>query len=80
MAMSDKARSILVFAAYHQLSSGERVRDVVLADGAGHKADSGGVAELEEAGLLTVDGDRGRLSEAGEAMVEAILEAVRAAG
>lgn len=77
MALSDKARSILTFAAYHQLASGEKVRNVVLKDASGHQADPDGVAELREAGLMTVEGDRGRLSDDGVAKLDAYLEAVR---
>lgn len=77
MALSDKARSILAFAAYHQLASGEKVRDVVLEDGAGHKADPRGVEEMKEAGLLEVEEGRGRLTDEGEASLERLLKAIR---
>ncbi|WP_062229080.1 hypothetical protein [Aureimonas frigidaquae] len=77
--MTDGALSVLTFAAYHQLASGERVRDVVLRDGAGHSADAGGVEVLREAGLLTVEGDRGRLTQAGEEALDRLVEAIRAA-
>lgn len=77
MDLSDKARSILVFAAYHQLSSGEAVRNVVLEDGAGHKADPEGVEELKGAGLLKIDGGRGRLTDEGEALLGTVIKAIR---
>ncbi|KAB0679617.1 hypothetical protein [Aureimonas leprariae] len=75
--LSDKALSILAFAAYHALASGEKVRDVVLDDGKGHKADAGGVEEMTAAGLLEVEGARGRLTEAGERRLEEALQALR---
>jgi len=53
---SDKALSILVFAAYHRLASGERVTEVVHHDNAGHSADQQGVEELRAAGLVRFDG------------------------
>ena len=80
MAFSDKALSILTFAAYHQLSSGMIVRDVVLEDGSGHKAEPEGVEELTQAGLLEVDGPRGILTDEGEAMLEKVVAAVKSVG
>ena len=77
--LSDKALSILAFAAYHHLTSGEKVRDVVLDDGKGHRADTGGVEEMTAAGFLEVQGDRGRLTEAGEQKLAALLDAIRGA-
>lgn len=76
--LSDKARSILAFAAYHSLTSGEAVREVVLDDGKGHKADHEGVEELSSAGLLEADGPRGRLTDAGNEALERLLAAIRA--
>lgn len=73
--LSDKARSILAFAAYHSLTSGE----VVLDDGKGHKADHDGVEELSAAGLIEADGSRGRLTEAGNEKLGKVLEAIRRA-
>jgi hypothetical protein len=80
MSLSPKALSILTFAAYHQLASGMVVRDVVLEDGAGHKADADGVAEMKEVGLLEVDGKRGTLTDDGEAMLTKVVEAIKGAG
>jgi hypothetical protein len=77
MALSDKALSILTFAAYHQLSSGMVVRDVVLEDGAGHKAEPEGVSELKEAGMLEVDGARGTLTDEGEALLVKVVQAIK---
>ncbi|HEV7418128.1 hypothetical protein [Tianweitania sediminis] len=80
MALSEKALSILTFAAYHRLASGMIVRDVVLEDGAGHKADADGVAEMKEAGLLEVNDTRGTLTDQGEAMLSKVVEAIRGVG
>ncbi len=77
--LSDKALSVLTFAAYHSLTSGNPVKEVVLDDGAGHHADPDGVSELESGGLLKPDGARGRLTEAGEKALAGLLEAIRAA-
>jgi hypothetical protein len=75
--LSDKGLSIFVFAAYHQLSSGEPVTEVVLRDGAGHAADPQGVREVEAAGLVSVNGDRATLSDAGTSFLTTVIEAIR---
>ncbi len=79
MQLSDDARSILVFAAYHQLVGGEPVKDVVLDDGAGHKASSKGRKELEDAGLIRTDGDRAHITEDGEEVLASLLDSIRQA-
>ena len=78
--LSDKGLSIFVFAAYHQLTSGEPVTEVVLRDAAGHAADPQGVREVETAGLARVEGERAVLSDAGLRFLNQVLEAVRATG
>ena len=75
--LSDKGLSIFVFAAYHQLTSGEPVKEVVLRDGAGHAADPQGVQEVESNGLARVEGERAVLSDAGLSYLEQVLQAVR---
>ncbi|KTQ95477.1 hypothetical protein NS365_22445 [Aureimonas ureilytica] len=75
--LSDHALSILTFAAYHSLVSGEAVTRVVLDDGKGHKADSAGVEELEKAGLLNETGDRGTLTDSGTQRLAGLIEAIR---
>lgn len=80
MSMSDDALSILAFAAYHQLESGNVVSEIILDDGKGHKGSEKGVEELTSAGLLEADGSRGRLTEQGEAQLQRIVEAIRSAG
>jgi hypothetical protein len=77
--LSDKARSILVFAAYHSLTSGKEIGEVVLDDGAGHRADPAGVEELAGAGLIEAEGPRGRFTEEGNAALERMLSAIRGA-
>jgi len=76
--LSDGALSIFVFAAYHSLVSGEQVREVVLDDGKGHRADSGGVDELVNARLLKVDGDRAAFTEQGESALKSFISSLRA--
>ncbi len=75
--LSDHALSILTFAAYHSLVSGEVVTRVVLDDGKGHKADSAGVEEMEKAGLLEAEGERGTLTEAGSQRLGQLIDAIR---
>lgn len=77
--LSDGALSILVFAAYHSLVSGETVTRVVLDDGKGHKADAEGVREMEEAGLLDPEGERGTLTDAGRDRLEKLIGTLRSA-
>ena len=79
MSLSDQALSILSFAAYHQLESGDTVSEVVLDDGKGHHASAEGVAELGEAGLLEANGDRGTFTQAGAEKLRAVVAAIKAA-
>ncbi|MGC5780694.1 hypothetical protein [Methylobacterium sp. NFXW15] len=79
--LSDHALSILAFAAYHRLVSGERVTSIVRKDGNGHEADPKGVEELTERGLAEAGETEINLGkdvqEAVEVMVEALRGAVR---
>jgi hypothetical protein len=75
--LSDKGLSIFVFAAYHQLMSGEPVREVVLRDNAGHAADPQGVREVESGGLARVADDRAVFSDAGIAFLEQVIQTLR---
>ncbi len=77
--LSDKAIAVFAFAAYHQLSSGEPVVDVVLKDGAGHAADPQAIQELETADLAKRDGDRAAFTETGKARLAAVIAAMRGA-
>ena len=75
--LSDKAIAVFAFAAYHQLSSGEAVIDVVLKDGAGHAADPEAIEELEAADLAKKAGDRAAFTDAGKAKLESVIKALR---
>ncbi|MGP9819062.1 hypothetical protein ACTZWW_03515 [Salinarimonas sp. NSM] len=75
--LSDKALAVFAFAAYHQLESGEPVTGVVRRDGAGHEADEEAIAELREAGLVKVEERRVLFSDQGEAVLGALIGALR---
>lgn len=75
--LSDEALAVFAFAAYHQLSSGQAVRSVVQRDGAGHKASGKAVAELQDRGLISADGDEIRFTPEGEAALQAIISEIR---
>jgi hypothetical protein len=77
--ISDRALAIFAFAIYHQLESGNHVTQVVVDDGAGHHADGEGVDELRRLGLIAVESGRVRFTEAGEAMIERLVEGIRTA-
>ena len=77
--VSDKALSILAFAAYHALASGETVGEIVIDDGHGHVADPQGLAEMQEKGLLEADGRRARLTEEGSTALASVLDTLRSA-
>lgn len=75
--LSDKALSVFVFAAYHELLSGERVTSVVRHDAAGHQADPDGVAELRDLKLITLEHNFLRFSAEAEAFLDDVLAALR---
>ncbi len=75
--LSDKALAVFTFAAYHQLASGETVKDVVLHDGAGHAADPAAIRELEDGGFASVEGDRAVFSDEGRSVLDKVVGAVR---
>lgn len=50
---------------------------VVLNDGAGHKASGKGQEELEQAGLIQIHGDRAAITDEGEQVLAALLNAIR---
>lgn len=77
--LSDRALSILAFAAYHRLASGERVTSVVRRDGNGHEADPGGVAELVGRGLAEAGDTEIELGDAAQEAVETLVAALRGA-
>ena len=78
--LSDKANAVFAFAAYHALSSGETVVDVVLKDGAGHAADPSAIQELETAGLATTEQDRAVFTESGKSQLQSVIAALRGTG
>ncbi len=75
--LSDKALAVFAFALYHQLESGSRVTQVVRKDGAGHHADDEAISELQQLGLVRVEGERIGFTEQGEAILDAILAHMR---
>jgi hypothetical protein len=77
--LSDKALSIIAFAAYHQLESGQKVTSVVRRDGKGHQADDEGVAELESRGLATASEAEISFTQEGAPVVQRAVEALRQA-
>lgn len=68
---------MFAFAAYHQLTSGETVTDVVLSDGAGHAADPTAIAELEKAELATVENGRAVFTVQGKQVLATTIAALR---
>lgn len=75
--LSDRGIAVFAFAAYHQLTSGETVTDVVLSDGAGHAADPEAIAELETAELAKVEGGRAVFTAQGKTVLDAAIAALR---
>ena len=75
--LSDKALSVFVFAAYHELVSGQKVTSVVRRDYAGHAADPDGVAELERCGHVTANGDFLHFSAEAERFLDMLLATIR---
>lgn len=79
-ALTDEALAVFAFAAYHQLESGEPVSRVVIEDGAGHQADRKAIAELTDRGLARTENNRIVFTSDGEAVLSAIIDAMRKAG
>lgn len=75
--LSDKGLAVFAFAAYHQLTAGEAVKQVVLQDDQGHEADGAAVEELQAAGLATATEGRIRFTESGLVQLEAVVAAMR---
>lgn len=75
--LSDKALAVFAFAAYHQLTTGTRVVEIVRDDAAGHHADAEAVDELRRHGLVEAGDDRFRFTSRGEAVVGRIIDAMR---
>ncbi|MBY0296262.1 MAG: hypothetical protein K2X71_09530 [Methylobacterium sp.] len=77
--LSDRALSIVTFAAYHHLIGGQPIRAVVRRDDAGHRADPDGVREVEARGLATTSEDEITFTPEGVAVVETVVAAIRQA-
>jgi ribosomal protein S19E (S16A) len=75
--LSDNAMSVLAFAIYHQLESGEPVTAVVRRDGSGHQANDEALKELEQAGLVTAESERVLFSDRGQETIRSLIEAMR---
>lgn len=77
--LSDEALAVFAFAAYHQLESGDKVSRVVVKDGAGHQADGKAIEELTEGGFGNVEAERFVFTQAGEAVLGRVINALREA-
>jgi hypothetical protein len=75
--LSDEALAVFAFAAYHELSSGQRVRSVVQKDGTGHRANDAAVDELDGRGLIKADGHEIVFTPAGEDVLQGVVSAIR---
>jgi hypothetical protein len=64
---------------YHELESGSRVTEIVREDSVGHQADPEAVSELQQLGIVVVNGNRVGFTEKGEAMVDSMIERMRQA-
>lgn len=77
--LSDRAIAVFAFAAYHQLSTGQKVSGVTLSDGKGHGLDPDAVEELRSRGLVTVTEREVVLGERANAVLAEVIEGVRRA-
>ena len=75
--LSDRAIGVFAFAAYHQLSTGQKVRGVTLGDGKGHGLDPDAVDELAQRGLATVTEREVAFEERGDAILAEVIERIR---
>jgi len=75
--LSDEALAVFAFAAYHELSSGQRVRSVVQKDDTAHRASDTAVDELDGRGLVKADGREIVFTQAGEEALQGIIAALR---
>ncbi|WP_404286161.1 hypothetical protein ACD578_14905 [Microvirga sp. RSM25] len=75
--LSDGALAVFAFAAYHELSSGQRVRSVVQKDSVGHRASDAAVDELDGRGLIKADGHEIVFTPAGEEVLQGIVSTIR---
>jgi hypothetical protein len=77
--ISDKSLAVFAFAAYHQLQSGQTVREVIASDGAGHGADPEAIEELGKLGLVVKDGNRVSFTDQGETVLDRVVKSMRQA-
>lgn len=75
--LSDQAAAVLVFAAYHELSSGQAVTRIARTDGQGHQADDDGVAALTSRGLIEADDTTITFTDDGLAELGRLLATIR---
>lgn len=77
--LSDRAIAVFAFAAYHQLSTGQKVSGVTLSDGKGHGLDPDAVDELVRRGLATATEREVVWQERGQAILAEVIERLRGA-
>jgi len=75
--LSDKALAVFAFALYHQLSSGEVVSAVTVADGAGHRIDDKATTELTGLGLAQTTDEKLIFTPAGALMLSQLVDRLR---
>lgn len=78
-ALSDRAIGVFAFAAYHQLSTGQKVAGVTLSDGKGHGLDPDAVDELARRGLVTVNAREVVLGDKANAILAEVIDRIRGA-
>lgn len=77
--LSDRAVAVFAFAAYHQLSTGQKVSGVTLSDGKGHGLDPDAVEELAGRGLVTVNEREVVLGDQANGILAEIIDRIRSA-
>lgn len=75
--ISNKSLMVSAFAAYHQLQSGQTVREVIAPDGVGHSADPEAIEELGKFGLVVKDGNRVSFIDQGETVLDRVVKNMR---
>lgn len=75
--LSEQAAAVFVFAAYHELSSGQAVTRIARTDGQGHQADDAGVEELASRGLIEADDTNITFTDDGLAELGRLLATIR---
>ena len=75
--LTDKALAVFVFAAFHQLESGETISAVVANDAAGHRVDPDAMAELESKDLGKLSGESFVFNAAGQLILSQVIDRIR---